>query len=583
MLLMKPAQATYQPPAFKTVMHGFASGLKVSYRIYDSDGRSKNGEVTSDDGGTVVLPIFEYTQKIPESLVYDISITDPSAETGAGRSIDVTMTFDNRSGTARLIGKGLKPSSDIFVQNADAISQSRSDWAGIFKDSDLPGFTGDEPASFKLAFTGDLILKDIPEQSPMIIEVVMAPGGGGPTAAGVNQYTTFNCGFPVHSGCLPTVQTNFIVNIVNNYVAALQLMTEQFSAVMMNYAFIVGTYFDAAMQLETQRELQVLQAQAHKDYHPSEMMCEFGTFVRTVARTEEKANIDKLAMNAIFMTEYTGMEHAATSEGTLYDTEARIKQFREKFCDPADNNNGLRYMCQHDPSDGQITNGEDIGAGADGSNTPERLNADIDVARSLFAPLTLDLNFSDDQLSDHEEMLLAMGRHLYWPKPIALATPDSLIDSFPDYQNARSLFAQKNVAHNSLLEIAGMKASSLPGNEEDSGWNFMKALLKDFGLEDEEIHTYLGSYPSYYAQMEVLTKKIYQNPDFYTNLYDKPANVERIGAALDAFKMMQTRDLYESSLRKEMLTSLLVERALAKHYKEIDAQIQESTAKIRYQ
>ncbi len=65
--------------------------------------------------------------------------------------------------------------------------------------------------------------------------------------------------------------------------------------------------------------------------------------------------------------------------------------------------------------------------------------------------------------------------------------------------------------------------------------------------------------PSYYAQMEFLTRKIYENPQFYTNLYTSPANVERMGVALEAIKLMQNRDRFEAALRREMLISLLLE------------------------
>ena len=99
--------------------------------------------------------------------------------------------------------------------------------------------------------------------------------------------------------------------------------------------------------------------------------------------------------------------------------------------------------------------------------------------------------------------------------------------------------------------------------EAGAGWNFMKSLIREFGtFTDDQIHDMLGDRPSYYAQMEVLTKKLYQHPNFYTNLYDKPANVDRIGASLDAIAIMHQRDRYESMLRREMLTALLVEEAL---------------------
>src|SRR5690606_17866922 len=87
----------------------------------------------------------------------------------------------------------------------------------------------------------------------------------------------------------------------------------------------------------------------------------------------------------------------------------------------------------------------------------------------------------------------------------------------------------------------------------------MRALFREFGLPDEEIVKLLGPNPSYFAQMELLTKKIYQSPNFYTNLYDKPANVQRIIAAMQAIKLMQDRDIQEALQRREMLLSIMLE------------------------
>ena len=91
----------------------------------------------------------------------------------------------------------------------------------------------------------------------------------------------------------------------------------------------------------------------------------------------------------------------------------------------------------------------------------------------------------------------------------------------------------------------------------------MKSFLREFDFADDaEIHAYLGERPSYYAQMEVLTKKLYQHPNFYTNLYDKPVNVDRMGVAMDALSLMNQRDRYDSMLRREMLNAMLIEESL---------------------
>ena len=69
--------------------------------------------------------------------------------------------------------------------------------------------------------------------------------------------------------------------------------------------------------------------------------------------------------------------------------------------------------------------------------------------------------------------------------------------------------------------------------------------------------------------MELLNKKIYQRPEFYTNLYDKPANVDRMRAAMRSVGLMQKWDMFNSRLRSEMLLSVAAELELAKEQERV--------------
>lgn len=82
----------------------------------------------------------------------------------------------------------------------------------------------------------------------------------------------------------------------DNILPAMMLMTEQLTVVAMSQVQIFGSFLDAKHQLETQRLLQRLQAEAHKDYHPSVGMCEFGTAVRSLAASERKGEIASITL-----------------------------------------------------------------------------------------------------------------------------------------------------------------------------------------------------------------------------------------------------------------------------------------------
>src|SRR5690606_33409400 len=97
---------------------------------------------------------------------------------------------------------------------------------------------------------------------------------------------------------------------------------------------------------------------------------------------------------------------------------------------------------------------------------------------------------------------------------------------------------------------------------------YLGAILAELGTPAEEIYELIGEHPSFYAQLEILTKKIYQNPDFYAGLYDKPANVARKSVALRAIELMLDRAIYESQLRREMASSVLLSATLQTQLKD---------------
>ena len=91
-----------------------------------------------------------------------------------------------------------------------------------------------------------------------------------------------------------------------------------------------------------------------------------------------------------------------------------------------------------------------------------------------------------------------------------------------------------------------------------------EAAINESGLEDTRNQI------SYYAQMEMLAKRLYQRPEFYTGLYDKPANVKRISAAMQSIKLMMDRDIFESQLRSEAIMSMILELKVAEEQQNIE-------------
>jgi hypothetical protein len=209
-----------------------------------------------------------------------------------------------------------------------------------------------------------------------------------------------------------------------------------------------------------------------------------------------------------------------------------------------------------------------------GAAQRERYNKDIDFPRTIAHPWTINVNLTNfGAATPHEEDIFALAQNLYafdtYDRPNAKTLENNPTREVNGAQQAyldmRSRVAQLSVAESSYNAIVGLKAEGTGGSR-----TFIEAFLQNLGLAAADATALLGNNPSYDAQMEILTKKAYQDPRFYTNLYDKPANVERKGAAIQAIGLIQKFDLFKSYLRTEASLSILLELAVEDLQNEIE-------------
>jgi hypothetical protein len=363
------------------------------------------------------------------------------------------------------------------------------------------------------------------------------------------------------------IHREWLVKIVweTHMLPAMMLMTEQLTTAAMYQVFAIGTILDAKHQLETQTLFQTLQAEAHKDYHVSEGVCQFGTNTKSLAAANRNAEFTKIALGERMMQRML-LSGDLLSSGPGADRASRLEQFMNVYCNPKDNANGLQNLC------------------GSGGTDKGRWNKDVDYTTTIDKPYSLKLDFTPEGDKDHtdrgaspdEEDVFALAANLYGNEtPFAvpeyfMAEPDGTPKPAGAYSylDLRALAAQRSVAHASFAAIAAMKAQ---GGEEVKP--YMEALLKEIGIPDEEIKAMLGDKPSYYAQMDVLTKKIYQDPVFYADLYDKPANVMRKNVAMRAINNIQKRDIYRSMLRSETIMSVWLESEIVKQQDDVSNEI----------
>jgi len=377
-------------------------------------------------------------------------------------------------------------------------------------------------------------------------------------------------------------------NNIGGILPAWMLMSQQLTSVAYAQMQIIGSFLDAKHQLETQQIFRHLVAKAHKQYHPSHGMCVVGTTTRSLGNAEHRSRLAAFVLGQRSLQRQLGAAYVNASDGPTQDMSGRMVQFVSHFCDARDNNFIL-------PSGGLFGGAQrpDVGLqlicplATQNARRPT-LQTDIDYTRTVELPRSIDLDYDGASTvpTNDERAVFELSTNLFGHRVFNRLNDEDLqfLANHDEYQDMRAIIAKRSVAQNSFNRIVGMKAlgsfqssagggTAGVGSSNDTG-QYMEHFLRELGvLNDQEMPHMLGDHagattqverPSYMAQMEMVAKRIYQDPNFFTNLYDTPANVKRKGAALQAIGLMVDRDIYDSQLRSEMLVSQLLELRLVR-------------------
>ncbi len=347
-----------------------------------------------------------------------------------------------------------------------------------------------------------------------------------------------------------------------NFEPTLSKMTNNINSALMSQAAAVGSFLDAQNNSERIRLMQELNADAAATYMPSEQLCSFASLGQSLAATEEKAKANRLFLMERSQSRQLSQPNMASTNGGYDDLKARMSVMRVRYCDSNDNNAQMKNLCN--------------------ATDDKYLNGDIDYVRTFDSKPTLNIDFmnTNTTFTAEEQNVLSLADNLFandlFSRPAIgnMRGGKELSDARQAFMDMRSLVAKRSVAENSFNTLLGMRARGTgigTGGAVTGSTSYIASVLKGLGLSDKEALNYLGEAPSYDAQMEVLTKKIYQNPAFYVNLMESPANVQRQYAAMQSFGLMQQRDIFESILRSEMILSLIVELEVTKYQDEAQA------------
>lgn len=286
------------------------------------------------------------------------------------------------------------------------------------------------------------------------------------------------------------------------------------------------------------------QAEQAEILTPDPQACAVASGARSLAVGQAKAQEVATGIVKDSSNRRLGRAELTTEDPAQVDRDERREVFNEHFCDPEAWGGAFKDQC---------------------STAGDLKDRDIDFRKTLDEPWTLDIrpDYADqdaDSWTDDEISVSALRQHLFghevYPRPTR--------DEFKQYNvkvgylNQRALEAKRSVAEYSLQTLIGEKSAASPEAKE-----WLEASLKNLGIEiDAETQAKIKDKPSYFAIMEVLTKRMYQDPNFYNQLIKPGPQVAQTQASLQAVNLMQMRDVYDSMLRSELILSLIVEMEL---------------------
>lgn len=304
---------------------------------------------------------------------------------------------------------------------------------------------------------------------------------------------------------------------------------------------IIGSYLDGQNLMDTLRSIQVSTAQTLKNYTPSNSVCTFGTLTRSLARTEAVTKANHMAFSKIMM------DRDIQKDNTIYSIAGNgifsmLENFKKKYCNEKTNGGFLEGYC--------------LSAGATADLLYDR---DVDFTRVFDIPLTLDADFTDGTMTNDKQSVIALFENLSKVQPMMSSDGNDWNprDHSGTMQEFRTLTAMRTVSANSFAALVSEKVRA-----PSASTKYMKDIMLKLGLSPDDATKLLGANPSYFAQMEVMTKKLFQDPSFYASLYDSEANIDRQRVAMKAIELQQERDFLESLRRREILLSVLLNAKL---------------------
>ena len=515
------------------VMNLKATGLTPNTPITLSTGTQQKIALQSDQSGAVLFQNLKYTPT--SNLFFSI---DYSAKAGSAPAVRNAIAFDLNpfTGALKLRGTATRAASIVVNLSSEDSKTMVANQDGYFEGTAY-STTGLDTGQLKiLASVINLQETCCPRAfnpyAPVTITISSAPLQKKADNRIIETTSTL-----AYSRQLPVIRYGVSVPdslIQGSWIHGFRNFGNKLAQTLIKETASIGSFFDAQNNANAHRALQERAAAAARNYAPSEALCRYGSLSLSLSSSNAISDANKQMMVRVLDNQDNATRGSITAGSSVSSVASRINRMKSSTCDPTSGNTAVSDICE-------------------GNTDDTHYNADVDYTRTVDLPMTIDINFADDSAGAKDQAaILSLADTLFPPQPLNKAPSDSAyLGSSTLY---RSLQAIRSVAKNSFATIVAEKARGTQGSEK-----YITNLIKALGVPEAQARMLMGENPSYFAQMEVLTKKLYQDPAFYVNLMDTPANIERQRASMRAIKLQQGQDFADTIKRREMLLAVLLE------------------------
>ncbi len=290
---------------------------------------------------------------------------------------------------------------------------------------------------------------------------------------------------------------------------SMQAEVEQANVMNVVQSATMSTFRDQAEMLRTQHMMAEMKFQSERDAQVSPQVCMAGTVAGGLTRAETVTDAYARAAAADAAPRSAGARGSTAERGAASDTAERWKQMRTLFCDP-DENNGVNACAKN----------------------PPLVNADIDVASTVFSKETIDL--PDDQRRAATNALVANVAEPFVMNNIPAAQLESAsgIERSIERDEMR---AQRQTIHTALQYVIARRAPS------GANGRFVAAIRDSAGIPPD----LMSENPSYNEMMEAMLNERYRTGQYSIEQIDTPANANRELTVQNAFQVMQMHDHLE--------------------------------------